>query len=133
MLSISEIKMTESNKQLGTKGEQLSAAYLEKIGHKIIKRNYRSGRYEIDIISLDHNILVFSEVKSNYKKPLADNVFRINKSKKNSIINGAYRFIDIFPEYSNMDIRFDVLIADFSQFPAKIEHYEAAFWQDRFW
>jgi len=125
--------MPEKKRLLGNKGEQLAVAYLEKLGHKILRQNYRSGHYEIDIISLAGNILVFSEVKSNFKKPLSDSGFKINKSKKNSIINGAYRFIDANPQYSNMDVRFDVLIVDFSAYPAEIDYYEAAFWQERFW
>jgi putative endonuclease len=125
--------MVESRKKLGTKGEQLAANYLMKKEHKILRQNYRNGSYEIDIITNYKDILVFSEVKSNYKKPLADSGFKINKSKKNSIINGAYRFIDANPQYSDMDVRFDVLIVNFSVYPAEIEHYEAAFWQERFW
>ncbi len=124
--------MPEKKRLLGNKGEQLAAAYLEEKGHKILFQNYRSGRYEIDIISRLNDILVFSEVKSNFKKPLSESGFKINKSKKNSIINGAYRFIDADPQYRDMDVRFDVLIVDFSAYPAEIEHYEGAFWQERF-
>jgi len=125
--------MPEKKRLLGTKGEQLAAAFLEKQGHEIVRQNYRSGHYEIDIISTINKILVISEVKSNYSKPLASTGYRINKSKKNSIINGTYRFLDSNPQYNDMDVRFDVVIVDFSVYPADIEHYEAAFWQERFW
>ncbi len=125
--------MQEKKRLLGNKGEQIAAAYLEKLGHKIVFQNYRSGKYEIDIISITDKILVFSEVKSNYKKPLGESGFKINKAKRNSIINGAYRFIEANPQYSNMDVRFDVLIVNFSVYPAEIDYYKAAFWQERFW
>jgi len=43
----------------GTRGEDLAAAYLERSGYRIIERNYRFERGEIDLIARDGDELVF--------------------------------------------------------------------------
>lgn len=50
--------------QKGRLGEDLAARFLEEQGYRIIERNYRYDRGEIDIIAQDGTILVFVEVKS---------------------------------------------------------------------
>ena len=49
---------------LGVLGETLAADYLEKNGYKIVKKNYRVSRNEIDIVAEDDSFLVFVEVKT---------------------------------------------------------------------
>ena len=54
-----------NNKEKGNLGENLAAEYLEKLGYKIIERNWRLSRNgEIDIIAMDRDALVFVEVKA---------------------------------------------------------------------
>ena len=45
------------------RGETIAARYLWWHGHKIVDRNYHEKCGEIDIISMDKNVLVFTEVK----------------------------------------------------------------------
>jgi len=49
---------------LGRQGEQLAAEYLERIGFRILDRNYRCSRGEIDIVAADRRMLVACEVKT---------------------------------------------------------------------
>lgn len=51
-------------KKLGGRGEELTAAYFRRQGYKIIARNFRLGRREIDLIARRKNQLVFIEVKT---------------------------------------------------------------------
>lgn len=50
----------------GIAGEQAAAAYLERNGYRILERNVRLGRYEIDLVAKDlqRRMIVFVEVKS---------------------------------------------------------------------
>ena len=50
----------------GKRGERLAAWYLFFHGCRILERNYRYGRYEIDIVAKERRsgILVFVEVKT---------------------------------------------------------------------
>jgi len=53
------------NKQIGDFGEGIACNYLIKNGHRIIKRNYRAGFDEIDIVAISPDkTLVFIEVKT---------------------------------------------------------------------
>ena len=45
-------------------GEEIATKYLQKLGYKIIERNFRQGYGEIDIIAIDIDTLVFIEVKT---------------------------------------------------------------------
>jgi putative endonuclease len=49
--------------QKGQLGEDLAAQFLQEKGYRIIERNYRYDRGEIDIVAQDGKDLVFVEVK----------------------------------------------------------------------
>ncbi len=121
--------MAKTGKQhLGQKGEELAYRFLEELGHTLLFRNWRSGRSELDIISREQDTLVISEVKSFYRPPLGAPESRVNKNKQRSVIRGVYGFLDENPDYQNMDVRLDVIVVDFSQYPAAIRHYPGAFY-----
>ncbi|MBD3226358.1 MAG: YraN family protein [Caldithrix sp.] len=122
-----------TQQQLGSKGEQLAAAFLIKNGHRIIQQNFRSGRSELDIISVFGQTIVISEVKSYFSPPLGAAELRVHKHKQRQLIQGAYAFLDQHEAYSGMDVRFDVIIVDFSKYPAKITIHEGAFWDEDTW
>lgn len=63
-----------SRQQLGRLGESLAAAHLEAQGYRVLARNWRCARGEIDVIARDHDTLVICEVKtrrsSRYGRPV---------------------------------------------------------------
>ena len=57
--------MADTQKQaLGRLGEDIATDYLEKNGYRIVRRNQRLGKNELDIICEDDNFIVFVEVKT---------------------------------------------------------------------
>ena len=50
----------------GRRGEQLAARFLSKKGYKVVERNFVCRFGEIDIVALDGDTVVFTEVK--YRK-----------------------------------------------------------------
>ncbi|MGC3948384.1 MAG: YraN family protein [Chryseolinea sp.] len=48
----------------GARGEELAVDYLERDGYEILRRNFKYGRYEIDIIAVRDDWLLFIEVKT---------------------------------------------------------------------
>jgi putative endonuclease len=55
---------TDSRKSLGRLGEQLAADHFERLGWRVVDRNYRTRFGELDLIALDGATLVFAEVKT---------------------------------------------------------------------
>ena len=55
---------TDSRKSLGRLGEQLAADHFERLGWRLVERNYQTRFGELDLIALDGATLVFAEVKT---------------------------------------------------------------------
>ena len=53
-----------------------------------------------------------------------------NKKKQQQIIQGVYGFLDENPKYQGNDVRLDVIIVDFSEYPAKITHHQGAYYDE---
>ena len=49
---------------LGRRGEELAAEHLERLGYRIVARNYRTRFGELDLVATDEHVLVFCEVKT---------------------------------------------------------------------
>ena len=121
--------MTFSTKKTGDKGEILAVEMLESKGYSIIKRNYRFGKGEIDIIAKDpgEEGLVFVEVKSrkslDYGSP--EEAITKNKIKQLKRIAELYLYEN---ELKEILCRFDfVAILMLPNQKPQIEHYVNAF------
>jgi putative endonuclease len=53
-----------TRKQLGGRGEELAARYLQRLGYRLLARNYRTVLGELDLIAQDGPEVVFVEVKT---------------------------------------------------------------------
>ncbi len=58
------IRSSREKIELGIKGEDLAAGFLKETGYRILKRNYRIGHSDIDILAKDESTLVFIEVRT---------------------------------------------------------------------
>ena len=56
--------MTDATKGLGALGEQLAVTALERAGLRVLARNWRCPRGEIDIVAIEGDLLVIVEVKT---------------------------------------------------------------------
>ena len=55
-----------AHNEFGKAGEQMASEWLEQQGFQLIFRNWKHGRYELDIIASRDEILHFIEVKSRH-------------------------------------------------------------------
>lgn len=110
-------------KYIGNEGEELASSFLEDKGYRIIGRNYHTRRGEVDIISLSDKYIVFTEVKyrKNSTSGLADEAVSLRKMER--ICKCAQYYLYTHPEYSDYQVRFDVIAINGD----KILHYENAF------
>jgi putative endonuclease len=92
---------------LGNKGEDTAADHLKKLGYKILFRNWKWGKHEIDIIAEKDDLIVFVEVKTRTDGFIEDLRYVVTTEKQRSIIYAADGYIQKF----NIDkeSRFDVL------------------------
>ncbi|MEW5920698.1 MAG: YraN family protein [Bacillota bacterium] len=58
-------KKPKYKQTLGTQGEEIAAAYLQRKGYRITERNYTCPLGELDIIAYQGDTLVFVEVRTN--------------------------------------------------------------------
>ena len=114
-----------SSKEKGTVGENTAIAFLKNLGYRVIEKNFRSHGGEIDIIAIDRQELVFTEVKSWDAYPVEMLEYAIGQVKKRKIIRTARYFIMLNPHYSQNPMRFDILFL--SQGATEITHIKNAF------
>ena len=110
----------------GTKGEDLAVAYLRKKGYRILDRNYRFERGEIDIVAEDNDALVFVEVKARRSKAFGDPEDAVTESKQRQIKNVAEGYL-FEHNIDDKECRFDVIAIDFEGNRTTIRHLEDAF------
>lgn len=111
--------------QTGREGERLAASYLKKHGMKLIGRNIRVGRDEIDLIARDDQTLVFIEVKTRADELFGRPAAAVDRAKQYRISRAASRYLrknKLYPPY----IRFDI-VEVVGDGPREIRHLRNAF------
>jgi putative endonuclease len=108
---------------IGRQGEDRAACFLEEQGMKLLARNFRSRRGEIDLIALDGDTLVFAEVKTWSHYGFEDLSGSISVNKQRRIIETAKYFLSENRKYNETTVRFDVVFIG----PTKIIHLASAF------
>jgi putative endonuclease len=78
---------------LGTRGEAHAAAYLKKHGYRIITRNRRHKKGEIDVIAMDREFLVFVEVRTRSSESFITPEGSIRAEKRNTVRTTVRRLI----------------------------------------
>jgi putative endonuclease len=101
------MKNKPKHTETGIKAEQIAANYLSKLGYRILHRNWRVNRYEIDIIAEDNNEIVFVEVKARNNTNFGFPEEFVGKKKRQAMINAAAIYME--ENELNQLIRFDII------------------------
>ena len=117
--------MAEFHK-LGQTGEEEAVKYLEGKGYKILMRNWKAGKHEIDIIAETSEFIVFAEVKTRSEDYLVNPSEAVTRDKQRSIIFAADTFIRI--NNINKESRFDIITVIKQDIKFRIDHIEDAFY-----
>ena len=116
-----------NNREKGDWGEQVAVEYLLKKSYRILNRNFRYGRGEIDIIARTADCVVFVEVKSGFAGPGGTVEARITPGKQRQLKRIAGHYIERHaPE--DVDFRIDVIVVEGDASKHQIRHYESAFY-----
>lgn len=117
---------------LGIEGENIAARHLAEQGCRIVERNYRYHRNEIDIIALDGETLCFVEVKTRSSIGKGYPAESVTLRKQKEIARAAAGYL---AKLDNpwITCRFDVIavlalsLDEHSIREYEIEHIKAAF------
>ncbi|MBR3323252.1 ribonuclease HII [Candidatus Saccharibacteria bacterium] len=107
-------KIAAKNVTDGRRGEESAADYLERLGHKIVERNWKTKWCEIDIVSEKDDVLYFSEVK--YRKR-GDGLDAITPAKQKQMRFAAEMYLQKCPSKSArlaaIAVNGDYVVTDF--------------------
>jgi len=112
----------------GRRGEDRAALYLKMRGYKIVDRNVRAGRGELDIVSLKDETLVFVEVKAHQSRE--QGLLAVNSDKCERLRSAANAYLGKRPKFTGLQCRFDLIILTprdgLNPFPS-VEHLQDVF------
>ncbi len=125
------MSLPESHCGAGRRGEDHALDHLLAKGYRLVRRNYRFGRGEIDlVVDAPNGALVFVEVKANRVSGAGRPLERIDARKIRRLQRLAQRYCWQHGQ-ENRDMRFDVVGVELrDQGKPDIEHIEAAFIPD---
>jgi putative endonuclease len=93
---------------LGLSAESLAAWYLRLTGWRILKRRYRTGAGEIDLIAKRRKTVAFVEVKARRSRDAA--LEAVTPASRQRIIRAAKIFVAEHPRAGFYSLRFDVVV-----------------------
>jgi putative endonuclease len=112
--------------ELGKAGEEIAVAHLEGKGYRILERNWRFGREEIDIIARDGNFIVIVEVKTRTSNALAEPESSVTKSKQRILVRAAHAYVNYRRQHG--EVRFDIITVLVRPGGEEIHHIVDAFY-----
>lgn len=106
---------------LGYVGEELAVRWLECNDYKVLDRNWRCGRNELDVVGMRDGMVIVFEVKTRSSK--VDNVATLLPlRKRRAIVRAGAKWLAAHGLLN--ELRFDLLVVDILN--KKIEHYPEA-------
>ena len=111
---------------MGAWGEDLALRYLIKHGYRLVERNYRTRRGEIDLILREEGTLVFVEVKLRRGTGFGDPLEAVTPRKQATLRYLAERYLAVRePDFDT--VRFDVVGILAGREGLRIDHIQDAF------
>jgi len=114
--------MTRSSTDKGAAGEDIAVRYLRGLGYKILDRNVRLSRFEIDIVCRDGECLVFVEVKHSPSGRFGHPATWIDDRKRQHLRQAAEAYLAAH-QIDNTEVRFDAITIQ----KGAVEHFPNAF------
>ena len=115
-----------NTRKRGEQGESTAVDYLQKKGYRILERNFRYERGEIDIVAKDHNELVFVEVKARHSKLFGDPEESITEAKCRQLWKVAEGYL-FKHDLEDQHCRFDVVAIEYQNNVPVVRHLIDAF------
>lgn len=111
--------------ELGKKGENLAIDFLIQNDYKILEKNYRYLKAEVDIIALKNDVLIAVEVKTRASNYFGNPEEFVNPKKIKLLLSAIDNYV--IERDLNVEVRFDIIAIISNKKETKIEHLEDAF------
>lgn len=111
---------------LGKKGENIATAHLIGKDYKILERNWRYVKDEIDIIAETEDFIVFVEVKTRSTSFFGEPEESVNEKKEKFLIRAADEYI--IQKDIDKEARFDIISIVIESNKQTVRHIEDAFY-----
>ena len=99
-----------SRAETGIRGEEIATNYLRQNGYLICYRNWRCGRYEIDIVATKQGITHIIEVRTRRAGALLSPEKSITTAKAESLRKAASAFLR--QTHTMSEVEFDLIAID---------------------
>lgn len=93
----------------GQRAEETACQYLEQRGLRLVERNYRGPRGEIDIIMRDRQTTVFVEVRLRSNRRFGSGAESVDRRKQDKLLATAALYLQQHPQAAKTACRFDVV------------------------
>lgn len=121
---VKDNKFMANHNELGRFGEEIAEKFLNEKGHHILERNWRFGSAELDIISKEGDMLIFTEVKTRQNNNFGYPEGAVGRRKEKLIYEAAAEYISKISH--EKEIRFDIIAITLEP-KIKIEQFPDAF------
>lgn len=112
------------NSEVGRNGEDIAASEVKRDGLKIVERNWRAGKSEIDIIAISkkRKELHIIEVKSRTNSSWEEVGSSLTAQKINALRRGALEYKNSDKRYLDYSLVFDVVVVFFNGKERNVEY-----------
>lgn len=111
--------------ELGKKGEQIAVDYLIKKGYKILERNWRFQKAEIDIIATKQKKIISIEVKTRSSKYFGNPQDFVSFKKIKLMVFAMNEYV--LMKNLEEEVRFDIVAVIKNRTSYDIKHFKDAF------
>lgn len=118
--------MTQARQALGKRGEDLACRELERRGHTIVERRYRTQQGELDIVSQHNGVTVFVEVRARSGVTFGDGAESVTLQKQQRLVTMAQVYVT-HHQLEDTPCRFDVVSIEAECEPPRVTVFEDAF------
>jgi len=115
-----------TTRQRGDLGEDAAARYLEQRGFRVLDRNWRFRQWELDLVCMDGDTVVFVEVKTRSVTTMGTPADALDRKKQARLVKAASQYLTK-KELWDEPCRFDLAAVIDTGISMDVEHIENAF------
>lgn len=110
---------------LGQKGEEIAERFLLQKGYRILAKNWRYKKLEIDIISLKDNLLISTEVKTRTTDFVENLNEIVTRKKQRFVIEATNAYME--EHEIEQEVRFDIIFIVVNNGKFTLRHVKDAY------